>query len=286
MKPKGRRIAITTGLVALVLLALTVYLGWPHLVLWYRFESLGMNMKGLPEYRHRKTGIVFVRLAGGSFFMGAQSSDPMGQNYDPDAKDRGKPIDDGPVHEVTLSPFMIGKYEVTQGQWRRVMGSDPSRFTGDVDRPVERVSWEDIQGFEAKTGFVLPSEAQWEYACRGGTTTPFAGTGKLDDMGWFSSNGAGVTHAVGQKAPNDFGIHDMHGNVWEWCEDNDEKGFYAKPDATKPNPVATAGSGARRIRGGSVNHLDWQCRSAIRGKGSPDGRLDTLGFRVSFYPVP
>ncbi len=143
VKRTSRRISISTGLLAATVLVLTVFLGWPQLVFWYRFAPLGLNAQGFPEYRHRQTGIVFVRLPGGKFWMGAQRTDPSGPNYDPKAED-----DEGPVHEVTLSSFLIAKCEVTQDQWMKVMGSNPSRFRGDEDRPVETISWFEIQEFE------------------------------------------------------------------------------------------------------------------------------------------
>jgi formylglycine-generating enzyme required for sulfatase activity len=276
MKKRGRRIVLLTGAVAVVALALATWLGWPHLVFLYRFAPLGLNAQGFPEYRHRQTGIVFVRLPGGRFWMGAQKTDPKGQNYDPEAQDK-----EGPVHEVTLSPFLIGKYEVTQAQWKSAMGSNPSGFKGD-DRPVEQVSWDDLQGFEAKTGLRLPTEAQWEYGCRATNTTPIAGTGKLDDMGWYNENSGNTTHPVGQKAPNAFGLHDMHGNVWEWCEDVYDEKFYSEPEASEMNPICPAGSEDRVFRGGCWGDGAGGCRSAFRGEGGPAGLAALLGFRPAY----
>src|SRR5262249_7045489 len=171
MKTKGRRIALATGGAALIFLGLAGWIGWPHLRAWYRFrslfESIGKNAQGFLEYRHRKTGAVMVRLPGGKFWMGAQNTDPQGPNYDPEAKD-----DEGPVHEVTLSPFLIGKYEVTQAQWKSVMGSYPSHFHGNDDLPVESISWDDIQHFASRKGLSLSSVAQCEYVCREPTLYP------------------------------------------------------------------------------------------------------------------
>jgi formylglycine-generating enzyme required for sulfatase activity len=219
-----------------------------------------------------------VKLPGGTFPMGAQSEDPNGPNHDPEAGD-----DEGPVHMVTLGPFLIGKHEVTQAQWKVVMGTTPSDFTGDETRPVESVSWEDIQEFEARTGLALPTEAQWEYACRAGTAAPFAG--KLEDLGWFGENSVGTTHPAGTKAPNGFGLHDLHGNVWEWCEDVYDEGFYGRPEAAGPDPVSRASSGLRVVRGGSWYDVARHCRSSYRFGYLPEGRGDDLGFRPA-RPAP
>ncbi len=294
---RGKRIAIGTAAIGIVVLGLAAWLGWPYLRFWYLFEPLGQNALGLREYRHRKTGIIFVRLPGDRFWMGAQKADPKCQNYDPEAKK-----DEGPVHEVTLSPFLIGKYEVTQAEWWSVMGSSPSHFMGDDDLPVENVSWEEIQVFEAKTGLALPTEAQWEYACRAGTTTPFAGTGKLDEIGWYDQNSGSTTHPVGQKAPNALGLQDMHGNVRERCVDVYDEGFYGKPEAREPDPISLAGSGHRVIRGGCCLYVARYCRSALRlglhlshivsdlsalRLGAPlKYPFSDVGFRAAYYPLP
>ena len=116
---------------------------------------------------------------------------------------------------------------------------------------MELVSWEDCKQFCEKSGFLLPTEAQWEYACRAGTSGPFAGTGKLDDMGWSKENSGKAPHPVGEKQPNDFGLHDVHGNVYEWCEDMYDRHFYSTPDASKKDPVCRSGTKGRVMRGGS-----------------------------------
>jgi formylglycine-generating enzyme required for sulfatase activity len=238
---------------------------------------MGLNAQGYPEYRHRQTGIVMVRLPGGKFWMGAQRTDPKGQNYDPDAEE-----DEGPVHEVTLSSFMIGKYEVTQRQWKKVMGTNPSYYPNDVS-PVEQLSWEDIQEFETKTGLCLPTEAQWEYSCRAGTMMPFAG--KLEDLDWFKRNSGDTTHPVGTKAPNGFGLHDLHGNVWEWCEDVFDKDFYGKPEAVGTNPVSIKGSWKRVFRGGSSFDDFRNCRSSIRHQAHSEINGGIVGFCLGFRPT-
>jgi formylglycine-generating enzyme required for sulfatase activity len=286
MKAKGRRIVIATGVVAFIVLCFAAYLEWPHIVFRYRFESLGLNAQGFPEYRHRQTGMIFVRLPGGTFWMGAQKEDPKGRNYDPDVP---WPALEGPVHEAKLSSFLIAKYELTQAQWKAVMGSNPSRAGRGDDLPVENLSWDDIQQFEAKTGLWLPTETQWEYACRAMTATPFAGTGKLEDMGWCRESKAGVpTHPVGTKAPNRFGLHDMHGNVEEVCEDNFDPNFYRTPESSEKDPLSVTGDGSayrgdeRHVfRGGRWDSLAWECRASIRRGVLLDERLGYYGCRMA-----
>ncbi len=151
--------------------------------------------------------LALILVQPGSFLMGSERGDD----------------DEAPVHEVTISqPFYLGKYEVTQAQWKKVMGSSPSRFKG-ANRPVEQVSWYDCQEFIEKLNskgngvFRLPTEAEWEYACRAGTTDDYAGN--LDEMGWYDKNNVGKTQPVGKKKANPWGLYDMHGNVSEWCQD-------------------------------------------------------------------
>ena len=240
------------------------------------FTFRGENAQGYPEYRHSQTGILFVLLPGGEFQMGS-----------PDIETR-RFNDEGPVHTVTLSPFLIAKYEVTQAQYEAVMGSNPSEFTGNVQRPVEGVSWNELKelaGFLARTGLQLPSEARWEYACRAGQAGPFSGTGNLDDMGWWGGNSGDTTHPVGAKAANQFGLHDMHGNVYEWCEDVYHETFYSTPEAAGPDPVSTSGSESRVIRGGRFESPTWICRAAFRTVCLPSNRRRDLGFRP-VMPLP
>ncbi len=203
-------------------------------------------------------------------------------------------------HQVTLTKgFWMGETEVTQGLWKKIMtqglwekimGKTPSSFKSGDNYPVESVSWEDCQDFLRKlnakapvAGFkwALPTEAQWEYACRAGTTGPYGGTVRLDDMGWFASNSGGTTHPVASKMANAWGLHDMHGNVWEWCQD--WYGTYSGGAQTDPSGPST-GSG-RVIRGGSWCDDARDCRPADRGWCCPVDRDDNLGFRVALLPV-
>ncbi len=172
-------------------------------------------------------------------------------------------------HRVTLTKgYWLGKYEVTQRQWESVMGANPSSFKG-RDRPVDQVSWNDCQRFIAKVdaearrqfggGARLPTEAEWEYACRAGTTGPYGGNGNLDDMGWYGGNSGDTTHPVGQKLANAWGFHDMHGNVWEWCQD-----WYGAYQGNENDPRGSASGVLRVLRGGCWPDVARGCRSASR----------------------
>ena len=214
-----------------------------------------------------------VYVEGGTFTMGATS-------------EQKKPDDDEkPTHRVSLSSFYIGKYEVTQALWKAVMGSNPSRFEGD-NLPVERVSWNDCQTFlrklNAMTGknFRLPTEAEWEFSARGGNLSrgyQYSGSKKIDDVAWYRNNSGSKTHNVGTKAPNELGIYDMSGNVWEWCQD--WKGSYIGSAQTNPKGPS---SGSYRVdRGGSWFNFAWSCRVACRYCHTPDYRYFDLGFRLA-----
>ncbi len=268
-RKRNRLVLLVTGILAVVVVGAVV--GYrDELVAWYEFrqlfEGLGRNEQGRPEYRHRETGIVFVGLPGGTFEMGSPDNED-------DRDDR-----EGPVHKVRLSPFLIAKYEVSQAEWQKVMGTNPSQFKGDT-LPVENVSWEDCQEFCTKAGLSLPTEAQWEYACRAGTAGPFAGTGKLDNTGWYSGNSGGKTHPVGEMQPNQFGLHDMHGNVWEWCLDWYSEDFYSSAEASGLDPLCESGSVNRVFRGGSWFNDARLCRSAFRFFVHPSYRNLCNGFR-------
>ena len=200
----------------------------------------------------------------GEFMMGSPESE-MGRK------------DNETQHRVTLTKgFWMAKTPVTQAQWGSVMGNNPAKFKGQ-DRPVECVSWGDCIEFcrKAGQGLQLPTEAQWEYACRAGTTGAYGGTGRLADMGWYYVNSGLKTHPVGQKQPNAWGLYDMHGNVWEWCADC--YGDY-------PNGPVTAPQGAsfgsyRLLRGGGWDGDAGGCRSAYRYHFNPSLAYDYLGFR-------
>jgi formylglycine-generating enzyme required for sulfatase activity len=232
------------------------------------------------------TGIEMLLIPGGTFTMGCSASNSYGCYSS-----------ESPNHQVTLSQaFYLGKTEVTQAQWQSKMSSNPSTFKGYSDspsRPVETVSWNDIAGFNTATGLRLPSEAEWEYAYRGNTTTAFHSmpgypNGTNDDsllgnIAWFSSNSSDGTKPVAGKAANAFGMYDMSGNVWEWC--NDWYGSYAAGNATDP---AGPSSGSYRVlRGGYWGSgLSRFCRSSYRINHDPDDRYNYIGFRVARTAFP
>jgi len=238
------------------------------------FTFAGVNAQGYSEFIHDETGILFVRLPGGSFNMGSPLDDP---ERDPD---------EGPVRPVSLSPFLIAKYEVTQEEWRSVveahletgLDADPSSHEGD-NLPVEMVTWEDCRKWLDAIGLDFPSEAQWEYACRAGTSGSYSGTGNLDDMGWYILNSGVVIHPVGGKQANQFGLHDLHGNVYEFCEDVFDVGFYGK-EVPGFDPLSTSGIGTRVIRGGSFNSLEVLHRSPERSATSQTLAFLNLGLRI------
>ena len=195
--------------------------------------------------------------------------------------------DEKPVHRVNLSSFSIGKYEVAQAQWQAVMGSNPSKFKNCDNCPVEQVSWNAIQYFIKKlnqlTGqrFRLPTEAEWEYAARGGNRSKgyrYAGSNSLDAVAWYSSNSGSKTHPVGQKQANELGLYDMSGNVWEWCSDWYGENYYRISSSSNPKGPST---GKYKVqRGGSSGFGASSCRVSKCYIGKPDERLSSNGFRV------
>ena len=238
---------------------------------------------GFPwRVRDNSSGIEMLLIPGGTFNMGCSASTRYGCNGDETN------------HQVTLSKaFYLGKTEVTQAQWQAKMGINPSNFSGNANNPVEQVSWNDIVGFNTATGLRLPSEAEWEYACRGNTTTAFHSmpgypNGTNDDsllgnIAWYSTTFSGTTHAVAGKAANAFGMYDMSGNVWEWC--NDWYGDYSASNATDPTGPSVGQYGAYRVlRGGGWVDISGSCRSSYRDSVAPGGRNDTIGFRVARTP--
>ena len=241
------------------------------IVLWLSFFSLMCG--GEPKAGDVKTiklpggaTMELVYCPPGTFMMGSPASEEGHR-------------EDETQHQVTLTRgFWIGKYEVTQEQWESVMGGNPSKFRGKRN-PVEKVSWNNCNDFclKAGGGVRLPTEAEWEYACRAGSKDAFAGTGKLEDMGWC---GGGQPQPVGQKKPNAWGIYDMHGNVFEWCYDC--YGEYPKDAVTDPLGPISLGSLPQVQRGGSYAFQSRICRSANRYPAyASESKWGWEGFRVA-----
>jgi formylglycine-generating enzyme required for sulfatase activity len=193
-----------------------------------------------------------------------------------------------PAHKVTIKePFYLGKFEVTQKQWREVLGNNPSYFKED-DLPVEQVTWDDVQKFikklnemEGTDKYRLPSEAEWEYACRAGTTTMYCfgdDESKLGDYARYDKNSGNKTHPVGQKKPNSWGLYDVYGNVREWCQDRQHDNYNGAP--SDGSARESGSSSFRVLRGGSWYDLSGTCRSVARDWNYPDAQLRGLGFRV------
>jgi formylglycine-generating enzyme required for sulfatase activity len=227
-------------------------------------------------------GMEFVWIPPGEFWMGSPEDEP------------GREDVESPRHRVRLTKgFHMQTTPVTQAQWEAVTGNNPSHFkNAGPNAPVEMVSWNDVQEFIRKlnqregTGrFRLPTEAEWEYACRAGTETAFCNgpitdlTGpdpNLEKVGWFNKNSRGTTHPVAQKQPNSWGLHDMHGNVWEWCRD----WFGEYPGGPVIDPTGPETVAARVLRGGGWYYDASYCRAASRVSYTPDNRNYTVGFRV------
>jgi formylglycine-generating enzyme required for sulfatase activity len=237
--------------------------------------------------------LEFVRIPAGEFRMGARGEDPF--------------PDEEPVHPVKITQsFYLGRFPVTQAQYAAFRPDHENGFPGDSRRPVEQVSWDDaaafcawlndpqqvtwpsgLDGFRAQ----LPTEAQWEYACRAGTETEYhTGDGKiaLSAAGWYEGNSDQETHPVGLKEPNAFGLYDMHGNVWEWCADAWDKNAYKTPVDGVCDPEVTVrrleGNVLRVVRGGSWFFMAWFCRAACRIGYQPGNRNWVQGFRVCLFP--
>ena len=231
--------------------------------------------EGIAKKTFTFNGVSFemIKVEGGTFTMGATSEQT-------DFADN----DEYPAHQVTLGSYAIGKTEVTQALWKAVMGNNPSSFQGD-NLPVECVSWNDCQAFIQKlnqlTGknFRLPTEAEWEFAARGGNKSQgckYAGSNSSAEVAWYEYNSSSKTHPVATRQPNELGIYDMSGNVWEWCQD--WYGDYSSLSQTNPQGPST---GSYRVRrGGSWRNDARYCRVSDRFINDPDYRTYHLGFRL------
>ncbi len=226
---------------------------------------------GTTTYTVNGVSFKMVSVSGGTFKMGSTDSDA-----DPDEK---------PVHNVTLSDYQIGETEVTQALWQAVMGTNPSNWLGD-NLPVEKVSWNDCQEFITKlnqaTGktFRLPTEAEWEFAARGGTKSQgykYSGSNTLGDVAWYTDNSNSQTHVVATKQPNELGLYDMSGNVREWCQD----WFGDYSSSAQSNPTGATSGSYRVIRGGCWIGTARGCRVTYRSNSTPTLASYYLGFRLA-----
>ncbi len=222
------------------------------------------------------TGMEFVLVPAGEFMMGSPS------------KEEGRYNDEGPVHKVTIEySFYMGKYPVTQKQWKKIIGYNPSNFKGE-DRPVENVSWKDAQEFITKLNekeetdkYHLPSEAEWEHSCRASTQTSYSfgnDDSKLNEYAWYDQNSGSETHPVGQKKPNSWGLYDVNGNVWEWVQDRLHYNYEGAP--SDGSAWEDGNSPYRVIRGGSWSGNSKRCRSASRNSGEAAVQIGNFGFRL------
>ena len=220
-----------------------------------------------------------VPITGGSFMMGDDDS-----RHD----------DEKPAHLVNVPDFYLGKYPVTQELWEVVMGENPSRFKR-ASRPVEQVTWEDTQDFidrlnkllgirSQSEGYRLPTEAEWEYAARGGkhsTGFAYSGSNRLNEVAWYNQNSHSETKPVGLKLPNELGLYDMSGNIWEWCADHWHDNYKGAP--TDGRAWIGGNSTSRVVRGGSWYYDGYFCRVSIRNWYFPNGGNYIIGFRLARY---
>lgn len=261
-------------LTELIQIAVRKLLGESLEVSTAKAEKPASAVGALPtEFKYLVTGMEFVFIKGGCFEMG----DTFGDGNS----------DEKPVHEVCVDDFYLGKYEITQRQWEKVMGRKPSSFTG-RDNPVEMVTWNEVQRFierlnsQSTRKYRLPTEAEWEYAARsGGKKEKYAGTTQESELGqyaWYYDNPGSQTHPVGQKKPNGLGLYDMSGNVWEWCADWYDPHYYQK--SPKDNPRGPGNGEFRVLRGGSWYSLPRYVRAASRNWYGPAGRNYSIGFRL------
>ncbi|MFT7462813.1 MAG: sulfatase activating formylglycine-generating enzyme [Pseudohongiellaceae bacterium] len=285
--------------------------------LWefWHVQSGDMPQRG-PDGKLQLTetsGLVLVLIPGGSFWMGAQDSEGY-QNHDSRAQS-----DENPVHLVTLSPYFLSKYEMTQGQWIALTGHNPSNYSAGkiwADRkvtmlhPVEQVSWEGTMAVLPRWGLQHPTEAQWERAARGGTESPFwsgfdretlqeplaaniadqttveEGTGWSGNRDWPEFNDGWLTHApVDTMAPNPYGLLHIHGNVWEWCLDSWGAYYYSRSPSENPNHQPPV-SRHRAFRGGAFNSSIFDVRVSNRNNFTPAGRDNNLGLRPARTLTP
>ncbi|MBL4849083.1 MAG: formylglycine-generating enzyme family protein [Planctomycetes bacterium] len=223
----------------------------------------------IPRFRHKQTELMFHLVPGGRYLRGSS------------ARETVRIKSEGPVREVSIQPFLICATECTQAAWKSVVGAEPSKHSG-AERPVERVSWIEVQGFCGKAGLRLPSEAEWEFACRAGAKSAYSfgdDPGALGRYAEFKNNSRGEPKSVAGKAPSAFGLHDMHGNVLEWCQDAWAGTYQDAPETGWPARKGSIRGSLRVVRGGSFWSGSARCRSAARSSYGPGAHRLDLGFR-------
>ena len=239
-----------------------------------------VSVSHLPPFSTPTSATVeMVYVRGGCYHMGDIFDDPEGGS------------EEKPVHEVCVDSFYLGKYEVTQGQWQSVMGSNPSsdKICG-VNCPVDNVSWSDVQDFVLRLNsssggraYRLPTEAEWEYAARsGGKMEKYSGGNDVASVAWYNENSGGNSHPVGKKASNGLGLYDMSGSVWEWTNDWYESDYYSHSPRT--NPAGPGAGVGRVVRGGCRTGEEYNMRTTRRTAYMPDVRKSALGFRLLKSP--
>jgi formylglycine-generating enzyme required for sulfatase activity len=267
--PLGKRIWPLAIMILTVAVAIPLLIAIANTKWWHsRFaHARAQTPKGVLVETVKGLRIEMVSIPEAEFKMGTDTGED----------------DEKPAHLVKLGAFWLGKTEVTQGVWLAVMGENPAHFQEGHDYPVENVSWDDCQAFIARlnglTGghYRLPTEAEWEHACRAGM--PADRYGVVEMIAWFAGNAGGKTHSVSGKQPNDFGLYDMLGNVWEWCQDRYSDSYYGEFIALNPlGPVTGSG---RVIRGASWNNYKESIRATYRNGVKNDFRSDNLGLRLA-----
>jgi formylglycine-generating enzyme required for sulfatase activity len=244
------------------------------------FSSGPATAQELASTYTNSIGMKFVLIPAGTFMMGADKD--VEEEYEFEL----------PRHQVTISkPFYLGVYEVTQQEWMAVMGNNPSKFKGE-DKPVDTVSWDDAQAFVARLNqkeghsrYRLPTEAEWEYAARAGSTSTYYfgdDESQLGDHAWYGANSGDTTHPVGQKRPNAWSLYDMIGNVWEWAQDRYGETYYG--NSPSADPTGPSSGASRVVRGCGWDTGAGPCRSAYRYWDGPADRREHYGFRLAFPP--
>lgn len=295
----GRRLVLLSAVSLFLIVTLFAWASWDHVRFWMTFEPLGTNAKGYPEYRHRRTGIVMVRVPGGRFSMGTSPAERerilKELNFRPSSETFFRRCEEDirkeePTREVLLSPFLIAKYEITVDVWERLRGIGSRSRRGSPQVAAGGIGFDEALAFCRGVELKLPTEAQWERACRGPVGQSQPASSGLDEIAWHAGNSGGRVHPVGQKKANGFGLYDMLGNVQEWCADTYDPAYWQSPASRVKDPVCRSPAqrdGLRLARGGSFWSESFSCRPSFRGVVKASGYATTLLSRTAFMaPAP